>query len=213
MTCWAFFESNTGVETLKDHIDVGLQHIEERYIRRNYHLYVAREFDVSKEDAERLLTLTYILHDSGKGLEEYQIRKTSFGGHQEFSAAIAYNVLDDFDDNLRRVVVNAIMLHHHDWVRRGSISIRKPVLNDECRSLLSDYLNRPVPKTVPSLPGTILDETLTSNLKRVYILLVPLMVADNYAAIMNRENKGSGSLLGDEVIKSYNVYKGVFGDC
>jgi len=49
--------------------------------------------------------------------------------------------------------------------------------------------------------------------KGVYLILVPLMVADNISAILNRGNSNENlGVFGREAIEIYNIYKKYLGD-
>jgi len=225
MTCYAFFdEEGKGLETMEEHIKKGLEVID-FYIKRNYHKKVAKCLGVDNKVGKITLKTSYCLHDSAKGLEYYQDKKT-FRGHEFYSAYIAYNSIDTItgdekkDNEIKKTIACAIALHHHTMVNRfNSLNdFQKSKMCEECIEIIQKY--SPIEVNIPAEIIGNIEHSITELFKDsdrifkgVYLILVPLMVADNISAILNRGNSNENlGVLGREVIEIYNIYKKYLGD-
>ncbi|ADC69855.1 CRISPR-associated HD domain protein [Methanocaldococcus sp. FS406-22] len=225
MTCYAFFDrEGKGLETMEEHIEKGLEVID-FYIKRNYHKKLAKCLGVDNKVGKITLETSYVLHDSAKGLEYYQDKKT-FRGHEFYSAYIAYNSIDTItgdekkDNEIKKTIACAIALHHHTMVNRFKPITSSPKLEmcEEGIEVIQKY--SPIDVNIPSeIPSDVI-HSITELFKDsdrifrgVYLILVPLMVADNVSAILNRGNNNENlGVLGREVIEIYNIYKKYLGD-
>ncbi|WP_232462878.1 CRISPR-associated endonuclease Cas3'' [Thermococcus sp. P6] len=192
---------------MKEHVTRGLELIDRLYLQRNYGSLIGRIVGVTPEEAETLLRKAYVLHDAGKCLEFFQKRKSKFPFHEFYSGVIAMEVLKKFGE-AGRVASVAIMLHHHDWVR--SKTPKKPPdlkLEETCRHLLEELSGESIPGEMnwvePVRFQSNVKGILQKNLRGVYAFLLPITVADNYAAACNRG--GKGSLLGREIFETLSV--------
>ncbi|WP_342667082.1 CRISPR-associated endonuclease Cas3'' [Thermococcus celericrescens] len=192
---------------MEDHIKRGLEIIEGLYLRRDYGAFLAQVLRVEQKFAEELLRKAYALHDVGKCLEEFQKRREKFGFHEFYSALIARDVFKKYGET-GEIASIAILLHHHDWVRSGSP--KKPNnlrLCEDCLSLIKELSGERLPPKIPWEEwiefNSGVEKVFRKNLKGVYSLLLPLTVADNYAAATNRG--GKKSLLGREIFEVLNV--------
>lgn len=204
MTACAYFEEGKCIETMGEHIRRGLELIEGLYLRRNYGTLVGRLTGVEPEVAGELLLKAYVLHDVGKCLEVYQERREKFGHHEFYSYLVARKVLLEFG-TAGEVASVAILLHHHDWIRRDfpkkppSLRLAEGCLQAVER-LFGDPLPPEVPWEEPAKEYIHVEEVLRKNLRAVYAFLMPIVIADNYSAALNRG--GRGSLLGREILDS-----------
>ncbi|GEM_PF-3386543 len=99
-------------ETLLEHIDTGLEILEEYFINLGYVSFISYKTGI--DNVEDLLKATILLHDLSKGYDEYQERLLTgkgFPKHEYFSAAIADKILH-VDNNEKQVVELAIVWHH-----------------------------------------------------------------------------------------------------
>lgn len=192
---------------MEAHIVKGLELISNLYLSRKYNKFLARVLGINREIAGDLLRKSYALHDIGKCLQGFQTRKGSFGFHEFYSHLVAGKVLKKFGD-AGEIASVAILLHHHDWIKNRSPPKPESLrLNEECLSLLEEVTGERLPRDIPwKEPKVALAEaegTLRKNLRGVYALLLPIVVADNYAAARNRG--GKGSLLGREILETLSV--------
>jgi len=225
MMCYAFFDKDgRGLETMEEHIKKGLEVID-FYIKRNYHKKVAKCLNVDNKVGKIILEVSYVLHDVAKNLKYYQDKKT-FRGHEFYSAYIAHNSINTItgdenkDKKIRKAIACAIALHHHTMVNRFNLieDSSKLKLCDEGIEVVKKY--SPIEINIPNeiisnIEHSIIDLFTNSDeiFKGVYLILVPLMVADNISAILNRKNANENlGVLGREVIEIYNIYKKYLGD-
>ena len=198
----AYFKDGECLETMEDHLRKGLELIDELYVKRNYCTLLGRLMDVSPETAEKILRRAYILHDVGKCLEIFQKRREKFYYHEFYSYLLAKTVINS------EIAQVAILLHHHNWVR-GSMVRRPPSLKlvEGCPELIEKLSGLKIPAEIPwrdpNKEYSIVDNILQNNLRAVYAILLPIVVADNYAAACNRD--GKGSMLGKEILETLKV--------
>ena len=203
----AYFSNGKCLETMEAHIRGGLELIEGLYLGRNYGTFLGRLLELDPTTAGDLLKKAYVLHDVGKCLETFQNRGESFGNHEFYSYLVARKALADFGEagNIASV---AILLHHHDWIRKTIV--KKPPslrLTEGCPQLIKVLSGLEVPDKIPW--GEPVEEyshaekTFKRNLRAVYALLLPIVMADNYAAACNR--CGKGSTLGREILEALKV--------
>ncbi|GAB6135984.1 CRISPR-associated endonuclease Cas3'' [Thermococcus prieurii] len=203
----AYFSNGKCIETMEAHIKRGLELIDGLYLARNYGVFLGRLLELDPTTAEDLLRKAYVLHDMGKCLETFQNRRGGFGYHEFYSYLVARKVLAGFGE-AGNVASVAILLHHHDWIRKTIVK-RPPSLRlaEECPGLIQVLSGLEVPDKIPwSEPVeeySRVEKTLQSNLRAVYSLLLPIVIADNYAAAINRG--GKGSTLGREVVESIST--------
>jgi len=207
MTPCAFFVDGECIESMEAHIRKGLGLIEELYLKRNYGVLLGRAVGVEPETAGNLLRKAYILHDIGKCLEKFQERRAKFGFHGFYSYLVARQVLSKFGD-AGEIASVAILLHHHDWVlTRIPPKPENPRLHEECVSLIESMIEEKIPRSIqwvePSLAYSEAEKTFRKNVRGVYTFLLPIVVADNYAAACNRG--GKGSTLGKEILETLKV--------
>lgn len=209
-------------ETMEQHVSEGLKIID-LFIRRHYAHRVIRFMDeegintISK--AEAILKLIYIMHDIGKGLRTFQ-QGTRFGGHEFISAYIFDNMKILIDGQLlseiaRRIIALAILLHHHTLMKnmvKKRLSIIKDEICPACLNIIKQFLPSNIeliyiPKKIVGndvirhVEKYLVHDTLGKGkyYRKAYMLLIPLMVADNYAA--NKNRGGKGTILGEEINK------------
>ena len=219
-------------ETFEAHIQRGLEVIN-LFLKRKYDekdnwiLRRLKKYGINTEDeAGDVLRFTYVMHDVGKSLKRYQQEK-KFGGH-EFVSAYIVSMADisingrPFSDQLRDIVAIAIFMHHHT-LPRGNVKKKLVRITDylesECIFLVEKYLPRSIKiGTIPSeIKGIsvikkiecLLSNKLRRHYRESYILLIPLMIADNYAAWINRG--GKGTVLGKESQKIVELWRMVIG--
>ncbi|ASJ02832.1 hydrolase [Thermococcus profundus] len=207
MNACAYFENGTCVETMEAHIRRGLDIIEGLYLRRGYASFLSRVLNVDPKLAGEVLKKTHIIHDVGKCLEGFQKRREKFRFHEFYSALVAGEVFGKYG-GVGDVMSVAILLHHHDWVRYRSPEKPKNLeLCNDCLSVLEELSGERLPRELPWKKWNEFmqeaEEVMRRNLKGVYSLLLPLVVADNYAAALNRG--GTGSTLGREIFEVLNV--------
>ncbi|MDV3104584.1 CRISPR-associated endonuclease Cas3'' [Thermococcus waiotapuensis] len=207
MSPCAYFKNGECVETMEAHLKRGLELLEGLYIGRNYGKFLGRLLGVEPKAAEELLRKAYILHDVGKCLETFQTRREGFGYHEFYSYLLAKNALAEFS-TAGKIAAVAILLHHHDWIRDRTA--KKPQslrLTDECIQLLEELSGTSIPREIPwgepIEEYKIAEEILRKSLRGVYALLLPIVMADNYAAACNRG--GNGSMLGEEITEVLKV--------
>jgi CRISPR-associated endonuclease Cas3-HD len=225
MTCYAYFDrEGKGLETMEEHIEKGLEVID-FYIKRNYHKKVAKYLRVDNKVGKTILKTSYVFHDIAKELEYYQKNKT-FHGHEFYSAYIVYNSINTItgdekkDDEIKRTIACAIALHHHTMVNRLKPITSSPKLKmcEEGIEVIQKYspIEVNIPTEIPSNVIHSITELFRDSdriFKGVYLILVPLMVADNISAILNRGNSNENlGVLGREAIEIYNIYKKYLGD-
>jgi len=206
MTPCAFFEEGNCIESMEAHIKKGLELIEKMYLKRNYGVLLGRILGIEPEVAGDILRKAYVLHDIGKCLEKLQKRGASFGFHWFYSYLVARNVLSKFGDS-GKIAAVAILLHHHDWVI--SQTPKKPEnlrLCEKCIHLIEDIIGEKVSVSIPwDEPQSVYSEVENlfrinkKNIRGVYAFLLPIVVADNYAAAINRG--GRRSALVEEILE------------
>ncbi|NJE06345.1 HD domain-containing protein [Thermococcus sp. M36] len=203
----AYFSNGKCVETMEAHVKRGLELIEGLYIKRDYTALLGKLLDVKPEVAGDILRKAYVLHDVGKCLETFQTRRGSFGYHEFYSYLMAKEILREFGA-AGQVASVAVLLHHHDWIRKTLV--KKPSslrLVEECPPLIRKLSGLTIPKEIPwSEPieeYLSVEIILRKNLRAVYALLLPIVMADNYSAACNRG--GAGSALGKEILETLEV--------
>ncbi|HIH73641.1 MAG: CRISPR-associated endonuclease Cas3-HD [Thermococcaceae archaeon] len=208
MTPCAFFDGGICIETMEAHITKGLELIEGLYISRNYGKFLGKLLGIAKDEADELLKKSYVIHDVGKCLEEFQQRRAGFKFHEFYSALVAREVFKKFGD-AGDVATVAVFLHHHNWIRGKSPERPKNLtLSSECVAFIEEFLGEKVPQSVPWVDPKkefypYVERVLGSNLRAVYALLLPIAMADNYAAHCNR--KGKASSLSGELFEALDV--------
>jgi len=207
MTACAYFKAGKCIETMEEHIRKGLELIEGLYLGRNYGTLLGRLTGVEPEVAGELLLKAYVLHDVGKCLEVFQERREKFGHHEFYSYMVTKEALSEFG-TVGEVVSVAILLHHHDWIRRD-FPKKPPSLRfaGGCLQAVERLFGGPLPPEVPweepAKEYVHVEEVLRKNLRAVYAFLLPIVIADNYSAALNRG--GRGSLLGREIVEALEV--------
>jgi len=203
----AYFTGGECVETMEDHIRRGLELLERLYLERNYDSFLGRLTGVEPEVAGDILRKAYVLHDIGKCLDTSQTRRGSFGYHEFYSYLVAREALQEFE-TAGQVASVAVLLHHHDWIRKTLVKRPSSLrLVTECLSLIEKFSGLMLPDEVPW--GEPVEEysrvetILRKNLRAVYAFLLPIVLADNYAAACNRG--GAGSMLGKEILETLKV--------
>lgn len=206
MPC-AYFKEGKCIETMEAHLKRGLELLEGLYIGRGYGNFLGRLLDVEPKAAEELLRKTHVLHDVGKCLETFQKRRESFGYHEFYSYLMAKDALGEFG-TAGQIAAVAVLLHHHDWIRDKTV--KKPQslrLTEECIRLVKELSGISIPREIPwgepIKEYEIAESVLRENLRGVYAILLPIAVADNYAALCNRG--GEGSMLGREIAEVMKV--------
>ncbi|WP_231833726.1 CRISPR-associated endonuclease Cas3'' [Pyrococcus horikoshii] len=192
---------------MEDHIRKGLEIIEGLYLRRGYGHFLSKILNIDVKLAEELLKKAYIFHDIGKCLEEFQQRREKFRFHEVYSALVAREVFKKYGD-IGGVVSVAILLHHHNWIREKSPKRpRNLKLCNECLSIIKKLSGEKIPEEIPWRNWIEFteeaEEIMRTNLRGVYSILLPLVVADNYAAAVNRGGKKSA--LGKEIFEVLKV--------
>ncbi|MEM3490403.1 MAG: HD domain-containing protein [Nitrososphaerota archaeon] len=208
----SYFKDGKPEEFLKDHVDKGLEAID-LFSKRYYHLLLAKRFRCDSEVANGVLYAAYIMHDVGKCVEKYQRFKKSFIGHEFYSAGIIFKSELDIDTKLKEILALTAMLHHHTMPERISGLDNKPVrLCQDGKKVVEKIL-----KERTKLKANLIDSLdrpydlvleLVKRIKReliegTYALLIPVMVADDYAA----SSRGGNSCLGREAVKVVSIYK------
>ena len=207
MTPCAYFKEGNCIETMEAHLKRGLELLEGLYIERGYGNFLGRLLDVEPTVAEQLLRKTHVLHDVGKCLETFQKRRESFGYHEFYSYLVAKDALGEFG-TAGQIAAVAVLLHHHDWIR--DITVKKPWslrLTRECIQLVKELsgvsISPEIPWGKPIEEYGAAEEILRRKLGSVYAILLPIVMADNYAALCNRG--GEGSMLGREIVEVLKV--------
>ncbi|ASJ04247.1 HD domain-containing protein [Thermococcus barossii] len=218
MSACAYFTNGECVETMEAHVKRGFEIIEGLYIDRGYERFLANLLNVDDGTAVELLRKAYALHDAGKCLGVFQNRKSSFGFHEFYSYLIVGKVFQKFG-KAGEVASVAVLLHHHSWIRTKTPEKQANLrLSGKCRELLENLSREKLPEEVPWIEPTVAyskaEEILRKNLRGVYALLLPIVVADNYAAAINRG--GESSALGREIfdvlrVRGWEVARGVPG--
>ena len=221
MTCYAYFgKDGEKSETMEEHIEKGLKVID-FYIKRKYHKKLAKCLNINNKVGEIILKTSYVFHDIGKGLTYYQKSKT-FRGHEFYSAYIAYNSIntitgdEEKDEKIKRIISCAIALHHHTMVNRHYLNVNYSKLCKDCINIIEKYspIDVDIPKIIKgNIIYSVSEYFSNNNFREIYLILVPLMVADNISAILNRNtDKENLGVLGREVMEIYNIYKKFIGD-
>ena len=203
----AFFSDGLCVETMENHIKKGLEFVEGLYLNRKYNEFLAGVLEIEPEIAGDLLRKAYAPHDIGKCLEVFQLRRRGFGFHEFYSFLVAREVFKKFEKS-GRIASVAILLHHHDWIRnRSPPKPENPKLCEECLLLLEDITKEKLPREIlwvePKVAYSEAEGIFRENLRGVYALLLPIVVADNYSAVVNR--KGKKTTLGMEIFDVLGV--------
>ena len=234
--CAAFFDDSKIQETMKQHIDKGIELIQ-ILDQKNYSQYIANLFGIDIKTAKIVLYVPYVFHDIGKGLLTFQERKKGFPAHEFYSAYIFYHAVNFNDksitDHIREIMTLAIMLHHHTMKNRiDSIDEDdKPrKYCDSCKKIYQDYSKEYNIKYDADIKitnkntrkfGKEIYTTLNSNtniysttnptkdrlmLRKVYALLYPIIMADNYSAVLNRKGNQKG-IIAKDVLAYIEVLK------
>jgi len=203
----AYFAGGECVETMEDHIRKGLELLERLYLERNYDSFLGRLTNVESEVAGDILRKAYVLHDVGKCLEVFQKRRAKFGFHWFYSYLVARTTLDRFGE-AGEIASVAILLHHHDWIlNKSPPKPENPKLCKGCLHLLENItmekLSREIPWVEPQDAYSEAEIVFRKNTRAVYAFLLPIVVADNYAAACDRG--GTGSILGKEILETLKV--------
>jgi len=210
MTCCSYFKNGICVETLEDHIKVGLEFLKRRYLSRKYQNAIAKELGVDKNTVTNFLMVSYLLHDVAKGLKYYQKRRETFRGHEYYSSLIAVEALMPYGKEIALVIGAAVGLHHHDWIRYELPKVPRTKLTQECIEIVKKL--SPIELTLPTqIPLTNYSseifEITSKRLKAVYLFLIPIVLADNYAALKNRGDERT--ILGKEVLQADEIYENI----
>ncbi|MEN3016462.1 MAG: CRISPR-associated endonuclease Cas3'' [Candidatus Methanosuratincola petrocarbonis] len=216
-SCGAFsyFKDNKPVELLEYHIKKGLEAID-LFSKRKYYLLLARQLQCDSEEARKVLYIAYIMHDVGKCIEEYQKGKKSFMGHEFYSAAVILKSELELDPRLKDIVALTVMLHHHTMPWRISKIDNRPVhICYEGKESVEKILNERIKLKVNLIEDISYVYDIVSELvsrardrklmEGVYALLIPVMVADDYAASV----RGGNSCLGREAVNVVNIYRSI----
>lgn len=223
MVVYAFNRHGDRVETLERHILVGLNFLHEIYIKRGYAEHVARRLNIPCKVAETILKTAYALHDIGKAYDPYQqliIKGKGAPGHETLSAYIVLKHLNieiglgkELDDQFRKGIALAIMLHHHAmrsiWEALNSLckvvkQHPKYTLSTHAQTYLVNIysiLNIQVNNPTNIKPSIIIETILKklaktmkaqSNERRTYnityLTLHPLITCDVLAAATSKYN-------------------------
>jgi len=232
-------------ETLYEHVYEALNYFyREAFISRGYGEFITNKLklqglDADEETAKNLVGLAILLHDVGKAHFLYQKAIEMYRGgawrshivHELYSTAVADRVLV-LDENAKRLVTTAILLHHEYMRLPDSSRINEPFkanieeLKEVIGKLsvsygLSQHLNldeirilseREVRDTVRSMILQLRRD------KRLYactaLILHPLIVCDNISAHRHRRDR-LPRVLGDveepkDMKRVYEVLREVF---
>lgn len=113
---YAFKREGDRVETLERHVNVGLRFLREIYLKRGYGKHVALRLDLSIKEAEYVINVAYAMHDLGKAYSPYHeliVKGHGAPGHEVISAYVILQELLSVDDDLRKGMALAVLLHHH----------------------------------------------------------------------------------------------------
>ena len=205
------FLRNGFIEPIEEHIDGVIDCIKRYFIRRGYSKRVAREFGIDEEMANKLILLTAILHDIGKANRRFQ-DEGRFRGHAFYSGAISLDICKfyGFPDEITSAVSLAILHHHHTM--KGTKISGSFDMSERCKLVINNILTRNGFQEYEFLPlkeGEVkervdrLKKEEPRLLKKVYLLLYPLMVCDNLAAISRNPSCCPIKGLGKELFMSY----------
>jgi len=217
LSCAAYFAEGRVAQTMRDHVEQGLEYIKRVFLERGYADYIralaSRAGLIADTGlAERAFLAAYILHDAGKLLQKFQDARGGFQGHEFASAALILKSCEPLGV-LRGAVALAVLLHHHTMPREPRALLRGPAdlrFAEGCVAELEELLEReaglPVRLarvlSVREMEGVrgLLDLKAGDwpRLRLVFALLEPLMLADNYAS---RSRGGEPTLLGNEAEK------------
>jgi len=211
LSCLAFKDVK---EPLRTHTFLTARFMELVFLRRNYHLRLEKE-GLEPSKAQEGLMLVAILHDIGKAHEGYQREHGGFKGHEIYSGLITYRLAKmlEFDEDWSSVLGLAVALHHHTMIGRGVSDDFKPTERcvEEIKWVLSFLGFEEAAKKLK--PSKLTKKEVLSwwmrarkwivgdlrNLKRIYLLLYPLMISDNMAATV----RGGRTLLSRELLDAY----------
>jgi len=217
LSCAAFFSEGKVAQTMREHVEQGLDYIRRVFLERGYADYVhmialRARLSASAEQAEQALLTAYTLHDAGKLLLEFQDARGGFQGHEFASAALILKSCESLG-GLQEAAALAVLLHHHTMPRkpRALLQNRSGLrFAEECIAELEELLERgtglPV-RLARALSVREVEEVRSlldlkagdwPRLRLVFALLEPLMLADNYAS---RSRGGEPTLLGNEAEK------------
>ena len=93
------FKDKDYEETMKEHILNGIDFIDKGFLRRGYHIYIAKRLhllnlkEVSPFDVKKAIAIAYIYHDIGKALQPFQENILCGEGarsHEIFSSIIMF---------------------------------------------------------------------------------------------------------------------------
>ena len=157
---YAFNRPGDRVETLERHIMVGLHFLHEIYIKKNFGKHLALRLRIPKNLAEKILKITYALHDLGKAYNPYQqliAKGKGAPGHEALSAYIVLkhlnitsNMSSKTEEHLRRGIAIAIILHHH--AMRGWVEALNKLCNVAKQHKTTMYfLNNEAERTLTSI--------------------------------------------------------------
>lgn len=211
-----FDNKNGHNETMEDHINEGLKIIDildkrgySQYLSRTLEIN-------NNKLANQIMKVSFVFHDIGKGLEFFQKRKKGFPAHEFYSAKIFLDAvkINGISEHIKKIIAIAIQLHHHTMKNRTSILNNNNTqikLNKDCEKLFIMYSkqynvrfapqnmqvsNRSTYNNMRKLheylsnhahPSSINDQNYDVRiLRKVYALLYPIIIADNYSAYINR---------------------------
>ncbi len=202
MGCISFKEPR---EPLEVHLHLTAHFIDRAFLRRGYHKRIG-------DRGREVLLLAAILHDIGKGHKSFQSRGT-FPGHELYSGYLVHRMVEEGLIELGDWGVPlsaAIALHHHTM--KGRSVFEDFELTEECRSQVEEVIQSfNLEGSLNNLEKASLKEInewlykikgwirKPGNLKRVYLILYPLIIADNMAASI----RGGSTLLSSELQTSY----------
>jgi len=142
--CVAYFNKSSGncIQTIEEHIKVGVNFLEEIYLKKGLDKYLVRlagflGLSICREQAQRAFYASYIFHDLGKLFLNYQKKQRSFRGHEVISAYWLCIHGEEFGlGELLYPVIYAVYLHHHDIRKREVPKMMDVILCDKCLKLL-----------------------------------------------------------------------------